>query len=104
MLESMNKMAAESLKVKAEAALEEVKEQLERTRDLQKCEQEVYMQKQREWDDERAKMKEEKKRLEYMLYDMLKINDVAKEKLKNSVMCCLAHFLYAFKNIFRQMC
>ncbi|CAM0907910.1 unnamed protein product [Alopecurus aequalis] len=95
MLESMNKLAAESLKVQADTILQDVKVenanlklQLESTREMQKCDQEVYMHKQREWNDERSKMKEEKKRLEYMLYDMLNINDVAKERLKKIKQIC----------------
>jgi hypothetical protein len=42
----------------------------------------------KEWDEKREALKDEKKRLEYMIFDLLKIDDANKDKLKRIKAIC----------------
>ena len=45
-------------------------------------------QKQQNWDEEKAKLKEDKRKLEYSLYDLLKVKDAGRDKLKRIMAIC----------------
>ncbi|CAM0949570.1 unnamed protein product [Alopecurus aequalis] len=83
---NLHKCDKEQIKMmqKEGRALEELKKQ--RKNLLQ--EMEVLNLKQKEWDGEREKLKDEKRKVEYMLFDMLKAKEQAKEKLKTIKVLC----------------
>ncbi|CAM0958172.1 unnamed protein product [Alopecurus aequalis] len=59
-----------------------VKQQVLQLKEAHKHDRDMLIMVQKQREDEREAMKEEKKKLEYMLYDMVKAKDVNKEKLK----------------------
>ncbi|CAM0912400.1 unnamed protein product [Alopecurus aequalis] len=65
-----------------------VKEDLLKLKEVQKHDSDMLDLIQKKREEEREVMKEEKKKLEYMLYDMLKLNDGNKEKLKRIKLIC----------------
>ncbi|CAM0951882.1 unnamed protein product [Alopecurus aequalis] len=69
---------------KEERALEEVKKQRQHL--LQEIE--LFNVKQKEWGAEKDKLKEDKRKVEYMLFDLLKAKEKAKEKLQTIKSLC----------------
>ncbi|CAM0909016.1 unnamed protein product [Alopecurus aequalis] len=57
-------------------------------KNLQMTEAEVMKGKQKAWDEEKEAMRQEKKKLEYNLYDLLKVTDGNKQKLKSIKAIC----------------
>ena len=85
----------EAEKEKALKALEEVKKQrshllveLQALKDSKSCDQEIQMMKEKNLEEEKAKLKEEKKKLEYGLYDMLKAKGELEKKLSKIKEIC----------------
>jgi hypothetical protein len=66
--------------------LEELKKELDMLKNVQRTQAEVFKAKQKTLEDERDAVKEEKKKLEYIIYDMLQqkaaVEGSVKEKLK----------------------
>ena len=76
------------IKVSAEEELEVLKKEVGVLKKVQKTQAEIMKARQKEWDDEREAMKEEKRKLEYMLYDMIKVSDANKDKFKRIKQIC----------------
>ena len=57
-------------------------------KNLQMTQAEVMKGKQKAWDEEKEAMRQENKKLEYNLYDLLKVTDGNKQKLKSIKAIC----------------
>ncbi|CAM0958245.1 unnamed protein product [Alopecurus aequalis] len=75
--------------------LEELKKQVEVLRNevfmlnnVKKSQAEVMKAKEKKWDEEKEGMKEDKKKIEYMLFDLLKVSEGNNEKIKRIRAIC----------------
>ena len=66
----------------------QLKNEVDMLKQVQKTQTEIMKVRQKKWDDEREAMKEEKRKLEYMLYDMIKVSDANKDKFKRIKQIC----------------
>ena len=65
-----------------------LRSELKELKQVHKSQAEIMKEKQVRWEGERDALKEEKRKVEYMLYDMFKASDGLKEKVKKIKAIC----------------
>uniref|UniRef100_A0ACD5WCF2 Uncharacterized protein n=1 Tax=Avena sativa TaxID=4498 RepID=A0ACD5WCF2_AVESA len=68
--------------------VEVLKNAKEELKNVLKSQAQVFKVKQQKWDEERANLKDEKKKLEYSMHDLFKANAVNKDKVKRIKAIC----------------
>ena len=81
----MNKWMDVTTQKCTDEAYEKIKKE---AMEKEKWADEILKVKQEEWADEKAKLKEYTKKLEYMMYDMLKLKQAYKQKMNKIKQIC----------------
>ncbi|CAM0942860.1 unnamed protein product [Alopecurus aequalis] len=68
--------------------VEELRSEVAMLKNVQKSQAEVMKAKEKNWAEEKDALKAEKKKVEYMLFDLLKVSECNKEKLKKIKSIC----------------
>ena len=69
-------------------SIELLQSKLAELQEVHRSQAAVLKAKQQKWDEEKEVLKEEKKNVEYMLFDLLKLSDANKDKLKRIKAIC----------------
>jgi uncharacterized UPF0160 family protein len=73
---------------------EALKNEVDMIKQVQKTQTNMTKLKQRKWDEEMRSLKEEKKKLEYMIFDMLKASGLTMISLRSSRNYVMIDFLF----------